>query len=201
MDAYIEARYQDELRHQHRRRLLFVLVIGLALSSLGASAFSLALFTDTATVSSNAFTSGSVDITAIPATAVIGYSDMMPADSVTGTLTVGNAGLGQLRYAMTSSSTNADGKSLLDAITLEIRTVGTSCAAFDGTLLYTGTLGAATFGNTTAGFQAGDRTLDAATSEVICVKAALPSGTADSYQAAATTTTFTFEAEQTANNP
>lgn len=201
MDAYIEARYQDERRHQHRRRLLFVLVIGLALSSFGASAFSLALFTDTATVSSNAFTSGSIDINAAPATAVIGYVNMMPGDSVTGTLTISNAGLGQLRYAMTSSSTNADTKNLRDAITLDVRTEGTSCAVFDGTLLSSTTLAAAAFGSTVAGNQAGDRTLSAGVSEVLCLKAVLPTGVATTYQAAATTTTFTFTAEQTANNP
>lgn len=201
MDDYIEAKYEDERDRRRRRFLLFFLVLGLAVSSFSASTFSLAIFTDTATVTNNAFTSGSIDITASPASAAIGFTNMMPGDSVNGSLTVQNAGASQLRYAMTSASTNADTKNLRDAITLEIRTEGTSCATFDGAVLYSSTLGAAAFGDVTTGNQAGDRTLNGGVSEVLCLRASLPSGTASSYQSAATTATFTFEAEQTANNP
>lgn len=201
MDEYIEARYQDERGRRRRRFLLFFLVLGLGVSSFGASTFSLAIFTDTAAVTNNAFTSGSIDITASPASAAIGFTNMMPGDSVDGDLTVQNAGASQLRYAMTSASTNADTKNLRDAITLEIRTEGTSCATFDGTVLYSSTLGAAAFGDVATGNQAADRTLNGGVSEVLCLRASLPSGTASSYQSAATTATFTFEAEQTANNP
>ena len=201
MEAYLEARSQDERRRRQRRVLMAFLVLGLAMSSIGANAFSLAIFTDTADVASNEFTTGSVDLTASPATAAIGFTNMMPGDTANGTLTIANAGASQLRYAMTSVSTNTDLKNLRDAITLEIRTVGTSCAAFDGTVVYSSTLGAAAFGSTTAGNQLGDRTLNGGVSEVLCLRASLPSGTTSTYQSAATTTTFTFTAEQTANNP
>jgi hypothetical protein len=201
MDAYIEARHEDERSRRRRRFLLFILVMGLAMSSFGASTFSLAIFTDTATVTNNAFTTGSIDITASPASAAIGFTGMMPGDSVAGSLTIQNAGAAQLRYAMTSASTNTDTKNLRDAIALEIRTEGTGCATFDGTVLYSSSLGAAAFGSVAAGNQAGDRTLNGGVSEVLCLRASLASGTASSYQAAATTATFTFDAEQTANNP
>ena len=57
------------------------------------------------------------------------------------------------------------------------------------------------FGNPAAGAQAGDRTLAAAANETLCFRVTLPSGTGNAYQSATTTTTFTFDAEQTANNP
>lgn len=201
MEANIDTQYQDLGRRGKRRLLLVLLTLGLAVSSIGANAISLALFTDTETVTNNAFTSGSIDLTASPASAAIGLTNMMPGDTVNGSLTIGNAGASQLRYAMTSSSTNADAKALRDAITLEIRTLGTNCATFNGTVLYSSSLGAAAMGSTAAGNQAGDRTLNGGASEVLCLRATLPLSTASSYQAAATTATFTFEAEQTANNP
>ena len=100
-----------------------------------------------------------------------------------------------------SSSTNADGKNLATQMTLTIKTLGTSCAAFDGTDVYaTASLGSAAFGSATAGADSGDRALAAAASETLCFRASLPLATGNPYQGAVTTTTFTFDAEQTANN-
>lgn len=178
-----------------------LLTFGLALSGALGSAWSLALFTDTAALGGNAFTTGTIDIATSPASALVTYSNMMPGDTANGTLTVSNSGTAQLRYAMTSSSTNADAKNLRDQLTLTIKTQGTSCAAFDGTTLYTGALSAGAFGNPAAGAQAGDRTLAAAAGETLCFRVNLPSGTGNAYQNATTTATFTFDAEQTANNP
>jgi hypothetical protein len=79
--------------------------------------------------------------------------------------------------------------------------LGTSCAVFDGASVYTGMLSAAAFGNLAQGAQAGDRMLNAAANETLCFQASLPVATGNAYQGAATTTTFTFSAEQTANNP
>lgn len=200
MQAYVAGMSQATEPRRHSRRTLLIVAVGLALSSMSAATGSLALFTDSAVVGGNQFVSGEIDIDATPATALVTYTDMMPGDSVTGTLTVSNAGGAELRYAMTSASTNVDGKNLLDVLSLEVRTQGTSCAAFDGSPLYSGAVGAAAFGDPSAGGQAGDRTLSGGASEVLCFKASLPSGTGDPYQNAATTTTFTFEAEQTANN-
>ena len=59
----------------------------------------------------------------------------------------------------------------------------------------------AKFGNVPAGSQAGDRTLDAATNETLCFRVSLPWANRQPYQSATTTTTFTFDAEQTASNP
>ncbi len=186
---------------RRRRRGLLVLLLALSLGSVGAGAFSLALFTDSAAVSANAFTAGTVVLGVSPATAVLTASAMMPGDTVSGSLVVSNAGTGQLRYAMSSASTNADGKNLRDQLSLTVKTLGTSCAAFDGTSLYSGALSAAAFGSNAQGAQAGDRTLAAGASETLCFQATLPIGTGNSFQGASTSTTFTFDAEQTANNP
>jgi hypothetical protein len=89
----------------------------------------------------------------------------------------------------------------MNQLGLTIKTLGTSCATFDGTTLYSGALASAAFGNPSAGAQAGDRTLNAAASETLCFAANLPTSTGNAFQGATTSTTFTFSAEQTANNP
>jgi hypothetical protein len=160
---------------------------------------SIAQFTDSDT-SSGSFTTGTLDIAVSPST-LFTVTAMVPGDTVNATLTVSNGGTVQLRYAMTSSSTNPDTKALRDQLTLTIKTVGTSCATFDGTQLYAGALSAAAFGSVSQGQQASDRLLDAATSEQLCFRVSLPLSSGNAFQSATTTTTFTFSAEQTANNP
>jgi len=184
----------------HSPRLLALAVGGMLIVSVSAGAMSLALFTDTAAVGANAFTAGTIDITASPASALLTSSALMPGDSVNGELTIANAGTGTLRYAMTSSSTNTDSLGLAAQMTLVVKTLGTNCATFDGTTLYTGSLNSAAIGNPAAGADTGDRSLSAATNEHLCFRASLPLASGNAFQGAATTTTFTFAAEQTANN-
>ena len=184
-----------EQRKRRRRRGLIVLLLGLSLASLGAGAFSLAIFTDTA-ASSGSFTTGTVDLTTNPST-LFTVTAMMPGDTGSATLTVGNNGTGQLRYAMSTAATNADGKSLRDQLTLTIK-AGACPGA--GAALYSGALSAAAIGSNAQGANAGDRTLNAGTSEQLCFAWSLPLATGNAYQGAATTATFTFDAEQTANN-
>ncbi len=184
-----------------RRRLMALALVVFAVGTIGAASFSLAIFTSTATVGANTFTSGTIVLGTNPATALLTAGSMMPGDTVNGSLVVSNTVTAQLRYAMTSSSTNADGKGLMNQIVLTVKTLGTSCAAFDGTALYGGALASGAFGNPAQGAQAGDRNLNAATNETLCFQANLPLSTGNAFQGATTTTTFTFSAEQTANNP
>jgi len=185
-----------ERRRRRRRRGLVVLLLGLALASLGAGAFSLAIFTDT-DASNGSFTAGTIDIVTSPTT-LFTVGAMMPGDSGSATLTVQNNGSGDLRYAMTSSSTNADTLGLRDQLALTI-TAGACPGA--GAPLFSGALSAAAFGNPVAGAHAGDRPLLASTSEQLCFAWSLPLlSTGNAYQGATTTATFTFNAEQTANN-
>ncbi len=188
----------EQERPRRRRGLLVFLLIGSTVATIGTAAMSLALFTDTAS-SSGSFTAGTIDINTSPAT-LFTVTNMMPGDSVSATLNVANGGSAQLRYAMTSSSTNTDTKALRDQLTLTIRP-GTCPSA--AATIYSGPLSGASFGSTTAGAQAGDRTLNPTpTNEDLCFTVTLPGGvsTGNAFQGATTTTTFTFSAEQTANN-
>lgn len=184
-----------------RKALALLLVAGLLAGFASAGS---ALFTSQATVAANTFTTGTVVITTSPTSALISFSNMAPGDMVTAPLTVSNTGSLQLRYAMSTSATDADGKGLKDQLSLTIKSGVTTCTngGFnDGTQVYSGALGSAAIGSNNPGNQAGDRTLDAASNEVLCFRAVLPAGTGNAFQNATTTATFTFDAEQTANNP
>jgi hypothetical protein len=199
-----------ETRRRRRRRLaaLFVFTIMLV-PSVGTTMMSLALFTDQASAAS-AFTTGTIVLDDVKIDAlVLTTTALMPGDAVTDDVAVENDGTAELRYAMSSSSTNADTLALRDALSLTVKTVdvttpGTPCNDFDGaTTLYSGVIGASTaaFGDPTAGDDSGDRTLAAGASETLCFRVSLPSSTGNGAQGATTTTTFTFDAEQTSSNP
>lgn len=175
----------------------------LAVIGLGVGAFvsSTAFFTDTEVVATNSFTTATLDLAASPASAVVSSSNLQPGDEINGTLTLTNSGSVTFRYAMTTSATDPDGKALKDLMTLTIKTSGTSCAAFDGTTLYTGVISSAALGSPAVGQQTGDRQLVATASEQLCFRAAMPSSAGNAYQHADTVATFTFAAEQTAHNP
>jgi predicted ribosomally synthesized peptide with SipW-like signal peptide len=196
-------------RNRRRRRVLALVIGALGVVSLGAGQLSLALFTDQQTVNGT-FSSGSVllDGTKI-AGLTLSTGGMVPGDTVTDDVVVQNIGSVQSRYAVSTASTNADTKALRTVLTLTVKTIdvttpATPCNDFDGTTIQAATvLGASggAFGNPAPGAQAGDRTLAAGASETLCFRVTLPIGTGNAFQSATTTTTFTFDAEQTANNP
>jgi len=193
---------------QSTKVLLTALVCGVA--AIGLTASAIAVLTSQATVGNNTFSSGSISITTDhPATAIVNYSGMLPGDSVgANPLVVTNNGGNQLRYALSSSATNADTKGLKDALTLTIKTIdvttpGTPCDNFDGTQLYTGDLDSSAgklIGDAAQGNQAGDRVLDAGNGETLCFKVSFPTASSGPTSAS-TTATFTFDAEQTSSNP
>lgn len=192
------------------KALLSVLMTGLLATPAFAGATSLASTDD------GTFAAGAIGLEAVKIDALtLASSNMMPGDSITDDVTVENDGSSQLRYAISTSSTNADTKDLRSVLTLAIRTQDTGtgntfaedadyCDDFTGTELRAATaLGASSnvIGDPTQGSQTGDRTLASAANEVLCFRVALPASANDTYQASSTTTTFTFTAEQTANNP
>jgi hypothetical protein len=125
---------------------------------------------------------------------------MMPGDVNTQPLTVTNGGTAQLRYAMSTTATNALGTAI--QLTVKTEDAGGGCAAFTGTTVVAATnLNGAAFGSSVQGAQAGDRTLAAGASEVLCFRVSLPLAAPDSLQGATSAAAFTFNAEQTANNP
>jgi spore coat-associated protein N len=184
--------------HQHpRRRGRFAALLALALvsGSLGAGALSLAVFTDSQAVTGNAFATGSIDISTTPATALFNVSSMMPGDTNSQTIQVNNAGSGALRYAISTSIVS--GPTLAAQLQLDIY-AGATCS---GTPLYTGALGSAAVGSAAQGANAGDRALAGLTNETLCFKSTLPLSTNNTFQNTSTSVTFTFDGEQTANNP
>jgi hypothetical protein len=186
------------------RHLLLIATVALSIASVGAGAYTLAIFSSSVSNGSNAFTVGTLGIGLSPASALISFSPMVPGDVSNGTLTVSNSGNSTLRYAMTTAATNPDAKALRDQMTLVVKTKDTNtagCTNFNGTQLYSGTLAGGAIGDSTVGFQTGDRTLAGAASEILCFQATLPLATTITFQGATTTATFTFNAEQTANNP
>jgi predicted ribosomally synthesized peptide with SipW-like signal peptide len=182
-------------RLSRQQRLAMAALAILAAVSVGAGATSLAIFTDSAE-STGTFTSGTIDITSSP-TVAFTVAAMMPGDDNTQALTIANAGTGALRYSLVTVASNILG----DELTLTVKTFGTDCSAFDGTtVLAATTLDGAAIGSPTQGADAGDRVLGAASSEVLCFRVSLPLATGNAAQGISSAVTFTFDAEQTANN-
>ncbi len=193
--------------------LVGVIAIGGLAALLGAA--SQAIWTDTDAIGPNDFATGSVSLTTDKVDTI--WADetaAAPGTIATGQLTVTNAGTLELRYAVTGSNTDA---TLAAGMNLRIGEEGTTAGCefpyhlADGTLvtltddtpLFAGLLDvAALIGNTTAGNDAGDRTLTIASpTEELCFSVVLPDNAANSLQALTNVTTFTFESEQTLNNP
>ena len=187
----------------------------LGLAALGVSVLGLttvvtgAFFTDQQDVTGNVFTTGSVDLSATPATAVVTATNIAPGDTITAPLTVNNAGTLAYRYSLLSTVTAStpDLAAQLDfTVKVGVTTCTTAGFAATGTVLYgPGDLGSTTgtkvFGDAATGAQTGDRTLSASSSEVLCLQVSLPSSTGNTYQTKTTTATLRFDAEQTVNNP
>ena len=184
---------------RRRRRGIVALLAGLSALTIGAGSVSLALFTDSDS-STWSFTVGTIDIESNPAviTAVTG---LMPNGMAADSLTISNAGTATLRYAMTTTATNALGGQLTVAV--RAADAGGGCAAFTGAVIVASgtTLNGAGFGSSAQGAQAGDRVLAGGASEVLCFQVSLPQNTDNTFQGATSLATFTFNAEQTANNP
>lgn len=196
-----------------RRALALFLAAGMMAEFAGAGS---ALFTGTASVAANSFTTGTVVISTSPTSALVTFSNMAPGDQVTAPVTVSNAGSLQLRYAITDTATNDDGKGLAGQLQLTIKSglTAPNCtnAGFGGggTIINNG--GAAfalantdgstknLVGDPAQGAQTGDRTLDLTESQVLCFNVLLPGSTGNAFQNATTAATFIFAAEQTKNN-
>ena len=184
-------------------RALLIVVAAIGVSGAFLFADSLAVFTDQEANAANTFNTGSIVLDDAPDSAFITFSGMAPGDVTVQQLTLANNGSLQLRYAMTTSADNADLKNLRDQLQLTIREKTVNpCSSEDGVIVYgAGALSAGAFGNPAQGADAGDRVLAASANEDLCFKVELPLASGSAYQSASTTATFTFDAEQTKNNP
>jgi hypothetical protein len=194
-------------------------LVALGLTTVAAGSLALgtmlssALYTDTHTDQST-FTTGTIILDATKIAAMdLTSAAMMPGDTKTSSVEVENDGTAQLRYSVAQTSTNADTKLLRDALMLTVKTQDTGAGAFgtdgdycddgNGTSVHaSAALGAASnlVGDPTQGSQTGDRSLAAGANEVLCFYVNLDISAPNSSQGSATTTTFSFAAEQTANN-
>jgi hypothetical protein len=195
----------DTLSYEHapvrrrRRRMLVAMLLASSLATVGAGAMSLAVFTDSK-ASTGAWTTGSITLGVSPTTA-FNVTNVMPGDTGTQIIGVSNTGTSQLRYAMTSSSTNTDTKGLAAQMTLLVTNGPVVSGACTGTTIYSGALSAAAFGSVAPGAQAGDRNVNTGATDNLCFGWSFPLASGNAFQTATTTATFTFSAEQTANNP
>ncbi len=190
------------------KKLLMVVIAVTAL--VGLIGVASALFSDQKVIDDNLFTSGTVVLNTDPTDVVVTFSNMAPGDAFTAPITVTNNGTLQLRYAVTSVATDIDDKHLNGQLDMTIKTGVTDCSnsgfGTDGSAIYGAAdlgsvAGINVVGDPTQGAQAGDRALNANASEVLCLNVKLPLSTGNVFQGAATTATFTFNAEQTKNNP
>jgi hypothetical protein len=134
------------------------------------------------------FETSSVDLTTGAGEAALAAHDMVPGDSALAAITVANSGRQPIAYTMSNDVVSAGGAALAAALILTIRTVGSSCADFDGDILFDGPLDEAVIGQTNA------RPLAAATAEILCFETALPLAAGHGHQGAAATVTLTFDA-------
>ena len=139
------------------------------------------------------FQTASLDLTAGPLDAVVSAHDMVPGDTVTAALTISNSGRTPMTYGMRSGGVTAGGAMLAAELILTVKTVGSSCADFDGTSLFNGPLDEAAFGIDGSG-----RPLPPVTAEILCFRATLPLDAANSLQGAATTVILSFTADSQA---
>jgi len=198
----------DDQRGRHRYAGTIVVV---ALSLVGLSTLVTgAYFTSTQTIGANTFSTGTVSLGATPASTAISFANMAPGDSVTAPITVSNTGTLAYRYSLLSTSDATDANFLAAQLQLSVRVGVTACTnagfALTGSSLYGpgvlgSTAGTKVLGDAAQGAQAGDRTLAAGASEVLCLQATLPTSTGNTYQNKTTTASFRFDAEQTVNNP
>jgi hypothetical protein len=122
--------------------------------------------------------------------------DMVPGDVVSGAVTVANSGNRPLTYAMSQTVAPADGADLAAALNVTIKAIGSSCADFDGAILYDGPLDEAAIGSEASG-----RSLPAATAQILCFRVELPIESDDALQQTATMVTLSFRTSRQAAVP
>lgn len=188
-----------------RRVILTIAIVAVTISTLTTA--SLALFTDTEQISGNVFGTGTVDITSEPATAIMSAPQMVPDVPIVAPLEITNSGSLTLRYAAVSTTTENSFSSMLE-MTVKVDVVDCSAAGFEssGDVVYgPGVLGrtdgANLFGSAAEGSDPGDRTLTPGAGEELCFSVVLPAELNDAAQGSSTVANFSFDAEQTLNNP
>ncbi|MBA2381630.1 MAG: hypothetical protein H0V73_05915 [Chloroflexi bacterium] len=129
-----------------------------------------------------------IEITTGTTSAILSAANMAPGDVVNAAFTITNSGSEAMAYGMRPGVVSAGGEALATALILTVRTVGSSCADFDGTVLFEGPLGTAAFGN-----DGDSRPLAGATADILCFRAGLPVDASDVLQGAGMSITLMFD--------
>lgn len=192
-----------------RRRFVATLsIIGLA--ALGVTSLTTnALFTNTDTTGQSGFVAGTVVIDSTPTDFAIDESvGAAPGDTFYAPVVVRNDGTLQLRYSIELGASEDSDDAVLDELTYSVLegVTAANCAAGNvsaGVELGSGVLGNGQhwIGDATPGENDGDRELDSGASETLCVGLEFSRDAGDDVQGARAGLSFTFHAEQTANNP
>jgi hypothetical protein len=184
-------------------RYLVAPAIALTLAGLTAgSLFAAASFTDSTSTGDSSFSTGTVRISATPATTALTMGGMLAGDRLTTRLTVANSGSLRLRYAITSViSEGILAAKLVMTVKAGVSTCTNAGFDADGSVLYGlgaagSAQGLAILGDPATGAQAGDRTIGPGVQEVLCVQVALPVSADNTAQGRSTTVTSRFSAEQ-----
>jgi hypothetical protein len=137
---------------------------------------------------------------------------MMPGDSVTGAVELRNDGDGELRYSVTTSTSDGanDLAALSTVLAVTVRTADAGagdddpCDDRSGLVVREGAPldGAGRLvGDATPGDDRGDRTLAGGAGETLCFTVELPLTAGNEFQGTSSTVSFGFTSEATANNP
>jgi spore coat-associated protein N len=194
-----------------RRSRLTATAITVGLAAIGVTSLTTgALFTDTDTVSSSDFTTGTVDINpAMSSTHTLGATNMAPGDVQFGTVPVDNAGSLELRYSISVQATNLDTPDLAGQFDLAVyagvpeascNAAGVAALTPIASIAGVPTTLTPLVGNPATGANPGDRVLASGAGESLCVSVGLPLSTDDTFQNTRASVALTFDAEQTANN-
>ena len=138
----------------------------------------------------------SVDLSDGARDVVLSARAMIPGDEATVAVAIVNSGSEAMTYSMTSGLAAPSDASLSTALLLVVRSVGSSCAVFDGEILYDGTLDEAAIASADAG-----RSLAAASAEVLCFRSVLPGDTGNEAQGREATITLAFTTSDGAVTP
>jgi hypothetical protein len=186
----------DRQRRRRRRLLLLLLLLVSAIPSIVTTSISIGLFADGAVIEDAAWAPAPVEIRAEPSL-ILGVTNMLPGDERHAEIAIENLGADPLRYSIAVASTNEDGKALGDVLMLRLSTADPDCSdAAADQAIFVGSLAAASVGDPAAGAQPGDRMLEPAGRETVCVTVHLPAGASDAFQSAETTVTFAIHAER-----
>jgi hypothetical protein len=173
------------------RRIAIPTIVGLSAVFVALGWNALAACSRPAAAEAPPLQISSFDLEAGTRMAILSATNMVPGDETAAAVTVVNSSDRAMTYTMTRGDVAAGGAALSAALVLTIRTIGSSCADRDGSVLFDGPLDAAAIGSAEDA-----RPLAAATAEILCFRATLPLESDDGHQGLATSVALIFTASR-----